>query len=141
MKIRRACSEDLRAITAVDPLSTSRRKELLKEAIEGGAVHLLHVRGELFAYAILRRSFFERFFLELLFVHPAHRRKGYGRRLLEGMEDIARKRGELWTSTNQSNRPMQRLLNSHGYRRTGKIVGLDEGDPELFFVKTLAPKP
>ena len=54
------------------------------------------------------------------------------------MEEVAKVKGELWTSTNQSNRPMRRLLSSRGYRQAGKITGLDHGDPELFFVKQLA---
>lgn len=40
---------------------------------------------------------------------------------------------ELWTSTNQSNQPMQRLLERLGFLPSGVIEGLDEGDPELVF--------
>ena len=41
---------------------------------------------------------------------------------------------KLFTSTNLSNQPMQRLLARPGWRSVGIIYGLDEGDPELFFL-------
>lgn len=137
MKIRRATVDDLRGIKEVDPSVGSSRKHLLKEAIRDQGAYVLANRERLLAYAILRRSFFERYFLELVFVHPGHRREGLGGRMMERMEAVAKAKGELWTSTNQSNRGMRRLLASRGYRLAGKISGLDAGDPELFFVRTL----
>jgi len=44
---------------------------------------------------------------------------------------------KLFTSTNLSNQPMQRLLARLGWRSVGIVYGLDEGDPELFY---LAPR-
>ncbi|HAA85639.1 MAG TPA: N-acetyltransferase, partial [Kosmotogaceae bacterium] len=41
----------------------------------------------------------------------------------------------LFTSTNQSNEPMQSLLEKMGYKRSGVIDDLDPGDPEVFFSK------
>jgi len=38
------------------------------------------------------------------------------------------------TSTNLSNQPMKRLLARLGWRSVGVVCGLDEGDPELFFL-------
>jgi ribosomal protein S18 acetylase RimI-like enzyme len=137
VKIRRATAQDSGAIKAIDPLAGS-RKDLLKHAIRERGVFVLVDRDRLLAFAILRRIFFERYFLELLLVHPDHRRQGLGSRLIGRMEEIAKVKGELWTSTNESNRPMRRLLVSRGYRRAGKIIGLDHGDPEIFFVRPLA---
>ena len=114
-----------------------RRGHLLKQALQERGLFVLVEKERLLAFAILRRGFFERFFLELLLVHPDHRREGWGTRLIERMEKLAEAKGELWTSTNQSNRTMKRLLHARGYRQAGKIIGLDEGDPELFFVKAL----
>ncbi len=44
---------------------------------------------------------------------------------------------KLFTSTNLSNLPMQSLLIQRGYRLAGIIHDLDEGDPELVYVKML----
>jgi len=49
--------------------------------------------------------------------------------------------GKLFTSTNQSNVPMQRLCDRLGFVKSGYIENLDEGDPELIYVKMLAPLP
>lgn len=44
---------------------------------------------------------------------------------------------KLFTSTNLSNLPMQSLLVRLGYLLSGVIHHLDEGDPELVYVKYL----
>ena len=46
----------------------------------------------------------------------------------------------MFTSTNQSNLPMQRLCDRLGYVKSGYVENLDEGDPELIYVKLLAPR-
>ncbi|MFB6715807.1 MULTISPECIES: hypothetical protein [unclassified Streptomyces] len=40
----------------------------------------------------------------------------------------------MFTSTNVSNQPMQQLLQRAGWRPVGLLHGLDEGDPELFYL-------
>lgn len=42
---------------------------------------------------------------------------------------------KLFTSTNLSNLPMQALLTKLGYRLSGVIHNLDDGDPELVYFK------
>ena len=42
---------------------------------------------------------------------------------------------KLFTSTNQSNGAAQRLFTSAGFVHSGRIEHLDEGDPELVYVK------
>ena len=42
---------------------------------------------------------------------------------------------KLWTSTNQSNAPMCALLSRLGFILSGQIDNLDDGDPELVFVR------
>ena len=49
--------------------------------------------------------------------------------------------GKVFTSTNQSNLPMQRLCDRLGFIKSGYVENLDEGDPELIYVKLLAPVP
>ena len=87
------------------------------------------------AYGVVTKSFFGRPFIEMLYVAPNERRKGHGERLLCRLETAGLRDHEVWVSTNQSNRPMQKLLKKRGFIRCGRVVGLDEGDPELFYVK------
>ena len=44
---------------------------------------------------------------------------------------------KLFTSTNESNAPMQRLCEKLEYVRSGRIENLDEGDPEIVYFKRL----
>ncbi len=44
---------------------------------------------------------------------------------------------QLFTSTNQSNRPMQALLETRGYQKAGVIHHLDPDDPEIVFMRYL----
>ena len=44
---------------------------------------------------------------------------------------------KLFTSTNQSNQPMQQLLGALGYIPSGIIHNLDSGDPELVYMLDL----
>jgi GNAT superfamily N-acetyltransferase len=89
--------------------------------------------SELLGYAIFDRSFFGRPFLALLFVSDAARRQRVGTALLREVE--ARCDGpQIFTSTSQSNEPMQRLLASLGWAPSGVVLNLDPGDAELIYV-------
>lgn len=94
--------------------------------------------GSVTAYGVMARSFFQRWFVEMLVVAEAQRRRGHGAALLAALEARAWRDGELWTSTNRSNRPMRALLRSRGYVPRGRVTGLDAGDAELFFMKKAA---
>jgi hypothetical protein len=56
-----------------------------------------------------------------------------GARLLTATESACTTT-KLFTSTNVSNHPMQRLLQRAGWSPVGLLHGLDEGDPELFYL-------
>jgi len=87
-------------------------------------------------YAEVAPAFFGRQFVSLLSVHPGHRRQGLATALMKAVESRC-KESKLFTSTNLSNQPMQSLLANMGYRLCGVVEELDEGDPELVFVKRL----
>jgi len=44
----------------------------------------------------------------------------------------------IFTSANQSNADMHHLLAKLDYRQCGEIHGIDDGGPELVFIKHLA---
>ncbi|MDR1304050.1 MAG: GNAT family N-acetyltransferase [Verrucomicrobiales bacterium] len=136
MRIRRASAKDLGAIVGLNGMTRAdrQRRQLVAQALRENSVYILD-DGEIHGCAILRRNFFHRYFLEMLFVDEDYRRSGWGDKLLARAELIAMKSGELWTSTNRSNLSMRSLLRKHGFRRTGHIIGLDAGDAEIFYVK------
>lgn len=84
-------------------------------------------------YGVLAYTFFEQGFITMLMVAPTARRQGVGARLLKAAE-VACTSPKLFTSTNVSNHPMQLLLQRAGWSAVGLLQGLDEGDPELFYL-------
>ncbi|MFE4974856.1 GNAT family N-acetyltransferase [Kitasatospora sp. NPDC056651] len=83
-------------------------------------------------YCVTEYTFFEQGFVTLLMVSPSARGTGVGGRLLDAAVASCAT-PKLFTSTNVSNLPMQRLLQRAGWEPVGLLHGLDEGDPELFF--------
>jgi GNAT superfamily N-acetyltransferase len=69
-------------------------------------------------------------------VEESARRCGLASALLTAAEAKYSGR-QMFTSTNQSNRPMQTLLQRRGYLPAGIVLYLDPGDPELIFAKKL----
>jgi GNAT superfamily N-acetyltransferase len=84
-------------------------------------------------YSVLGYTFFEQGFITVVMVAPTARRQGVGARLLKATE-AACTSAKLFTSANVSNHPMQLLLQRVGWKPVGLLHGLDEGDPELFYL-------
>ncbi len=91
---------------------------------------------EIVGDCVIERAFFGQWFVVMLMVAEGARHQGIGAELLLDAQR-QRETAKLFTSTNLSNQPMQRLLARLDWRFVGIVYGLDEGDPELFY---LAPK-
>lgn len=115
-------------------IGDSSRRRFLLEAIRRRECYVALVQGSVVGFALMDTSFFEQSFVSLLIVHPGRRRMGIGSALLRSLEASC-KTEKLFTSTNQSNRPMQRLCESLGYVKSGQVENLDEGDPEWIYFK------
>ncbi|WP_226961920.1 MULTISPECIES: GNAT family N-acetyltransferase [Streptomyces] len=141
--IRRATAADWPELTRIDPIAAagddSRRAHLRRWCDERLALVAEDSSGVL-GYCVLEYTFFEQGFVTLLMVAPGARRRGVGTRLLAAA-DAARTSPKLFTSANLSNRPMRRLLRTTGWRPVGLVQGLDEGDPELFYLSPGSPPP
>jgi ribosomal protein S18 acetylase RimI-like enzyme len=133
VELRAAQAEDTGAIAAIDPHSPSRRSEI--QALVREQASLVAVEhGEIVGFLAVRPGhFYQRDFIDLLFVAPRSRRQGAGRALMRAALQNA-STSRIFTSTNESNTPMRELLRSEGWSPSGVLTGLDEGDPEhLFF--------
>ena len=136
--IERAASGDFEHICALDETvyTGPPRRRFIGEASAQGRIAVARVDDEIRGFVIFDESFFDQFMVRLLIVHPDFRRRGLASALMRAAE-LACQTGKLFTSTNQSNIPMQRLCERLGFAKSGYVENLDEGDPELIYVKML----
>lgn len=136
MEIRPATLADASAIKAFDEIARSQasRAAFIERSIQSNECLVAVVDSRVVAYAVLNYRFYDHGFVDMLYVHKDFRRRGIGAELVRHMEERCRT-VKLFTSTNQSNTPMQLLLAKLGYQRSGIVENLDEGDPELIFIK------
>jgi RimJ/RimL family protein N-acetyltransferase len=90
----------------------------------------------LIGYAVLTDHFYDRPFIDIVYVAEDARRSGGGGALLAAVERSV-SGDRIFTSTNESNEAMRALLLKNGYAPSGRIENLDANDPELVFVKFL----
>ncbi|HEV2516947.1 MAG TPA: GNAT family N-acetyltransferase [Devosia sp.] len=137
LSIRPATAADLDALIAIDHVAShsADRRQAIAEWVALGQCHLAERGGAVVGYVALTRSFFRSPFIEMLMVGAAFRRGGIGRALIEHCITLTPSEQKLWTSTNQSNAPMRALLPQLGFVQTGMFEHLDEGDPELIFLR------
>jgi ribosomal protein S18 acetylase RimI-like enzyme len=136
--IRCAGADDLDGIVRIDHIAAQgdpERTELLRSSLAAGLCHIHTAGGAVAGFVIvLPAHFFGRDFVELLSVDPTARRSGIGRALLRHALAAAGT-PQVFTSTNTSNRPMRSLLGAEEWSFSGRLDGLDDGDPELVFYK------
>ena len=139
MRIREGTPADRDAIVAFDHVAQldPARVRLIDHILRSATCLVAERDRTIAAYAALEYTFYEHGFVSMLYVAQPHRRQGIGRALMQELAARCDTR-KLFTSTNQSNLPMQRLLDGLGYAPSGVIHNLDPGDPELVYM--LAPE-
>jgi GNAT superfamily N-acetyltransferase len=141
-RIRSATSNDAALVAGIDAASAIVHAPhvlaLIDDLLALGLSWIADVGGKPAGYAIVSRRFYSRPFIELLAVAPNFRRGGVGGALLRACS-AAFADEILFTSTNQSNGPMQALLAKTAFEPSGVILNLDPGDPELIYVRHSQP--
>ena len=127
-------------------LEDHRHASFLRRAADAGNLYVARLGGAYAGGMVLGGaqpvqsafdgSFFGRGFVRLIWVEESFRRSGVGSALMRQAEKDCLSE-DLFTSTNLSNIPAQRLFENLGYTRTGMVENLDEGDPEIFYFKRL----
>ncbi len=132
--IRPAGTDDIAALVALDSFANAGndRADEIVNWVAAGRCTCATIDGNPAGYAVVHRHFFGHPMLEVVMVSTEHRRQGVGEALIRHAIETA-PGPVLWTSTNQSNAPMQALLARLGFQRSGFIEGLDDGDPELIY--------
>lgn len=137
MIVERATEDDLVGVIAIDEsLSGSPRIDYLIEAVRLRQCYIARESWDILGFAVMTQHFFEQYFIELVVVHPDQRRKGVASALMQHIERIV-PADKLFTSTNESNAPMQALCDKLGFVKSGWIDNLDDGDPEIVYFKRL----
>lgn len=141
MRIREATLGDREAIVALDDVvrSDSGRVRFIDRILRSSTCLVVERNGDVVAYAALEYTFYEQGFVPILYVAETERRQGFGRALMQALASRCDTR-KLFTSTNQSNQPMQQLLGALGYVPSGIIQNLDPGDPELVYMLDLGER-
>lgn len=134
IKIRDAKPSDRDAISAFDHgvRSEPGRISFLDRVLGTATCLVAECGGRVVAYGSLEYTFYDNGFVSMLYVAEPERRRGIGRRLMEALAARCRT-PKLFTSTNESNKPMHALLQLLGYVPSGVIENLDPGDPEVVY--------
>ena len=136
--VERATEDDFADLCAIEAaqLGNDSRRDYLAKAIMARHCVVARESGRALGFGVVDNSFFGNPFIELLIVHPDHRRHGVGEAIIRYVEKTCPS-PKLFTSTNESNLPMQKLCEKLGFIRSGYVENLDEGDPELIYFKWL----
>ncbi|MFB7544137.1 N-acetyltransferase family protein [Streptomyces zaomyceticus] len=135
--VRPASGAEADALMEIDAVAAGgdagRRASIRRWCLQGLVVVAEDASG-LLGYCVVEYTFFEYGFVTMVMVAPSARGRGVGLRLLDAAADSCTT-SKLFTSANVSNQPMQRLLRRAGWDSVGLVHGLDEGDPELFYLR------
>ena len=138
MKIRNATETDVAAMYAVDHMAAEEgsRRQHIRNWVSARCAIVSEIEGVVVGYAALEYTFFSQGFISMLMVEKDNRRRGVATALIARLEETC-ETDKLFTSTNESNKPMQALMKSLSYEPSGTVYNLDDGDPELFYFKRL----
>jgi N-acetylglutamate synthase-like GNAT family acetyltransferase len=138
MKIRDATTSDVPAMYAIDHMGTEKgnRLQQIHEWVSKGNAIIAVIDDVVVGYAVLEYTFFGQGFISMVMVEEESKRKRVATTLVTSLEERC-KTDKLFTSTNESNKPMQALMQSMSYEPSGTVYNLDDGDPELFYLKRL----
>jgi GNAT superfamily N-acetyltransferase len=134
VSIRVAKRGEADALIAIDSVAAndSGRADRIRRWLKEDQCYVACQDGRAVAYAVLSHRFYDQGFIDMVMVDEPFRHKGLGTALIRYL--ISRCRTpKLWTSTNRSNRAMQRLLARLDFQASGIIENLDESDPEYVF--------
>jgi len=113
-----------------------KREEKITKAIMNKECFIILADNRAVGFVIFDYRFFDQGWIELIIIDEKYRGKGIGGQAITLICKQS-KTNKVFTSTNSSNIQMQKALSKVGFSFAGKINGLDDGDPELFYYKKI----
>ena len=139
MIIKKATRKDLPAILELEAMlvgNTEDHTDLIERSIISGECLVALIDNKVVGASILNYTFYNQGWVGLLNVNLTYRRQGVGTALIRKMGSMCRA-PKIFTSTNTSNIPAQKTYEANGFIRSGYIENLNEGDPEIIYLKRL----
>lgn len=93
--------------------------------------------GKLIAGLIAYMSVYKILYVDTVFVNASYRRQGYGRKLMEEMERLAKEHGVNTIRLDTFNWQGTEFYKALGYEAVGSYVNDEDGFEETFFVKRI----
>ncbi len=121
-------------LNKVQHVEQKRAKKITK-AISAKQCFIILANTKAVGFVLFDYRFFDQGWIELMIIAEKYRRQG----IVQTLDLISKqaKTNKVFTSTNQSNGPMQKALSKAGFTFAGELIGLDDGDPELFYYKKM----
>ncbi|MEA2030898.1 MAG: GNAT family N-acetyltransferase [candidate division Zixibacteria bacterium] len=137
-RIEKANSDHVSQLLSLDHIAAveEARAEFIARTVENQSCWVIEENHRTLGYSVMDYGFFGFGFVRMLYVTQEHRRRGLASEMMLYLESIC-KTVKLFSSTNQSNQPAQRIMEKLGYSKSGIIENLDDGDPELVYFKRL----
>ena len=142
ISLRKATIEDKEMVVAIDYRLNKiehvelKRAEKITKSISANECYIILGNNCVVGFILFDYRFFDQGWIELIVVDEKYKGQGIGPQALKLICGHCKMK-KVFTSTNQSNHPMQKALSKAGFSFAGKIVGLDDGDPELFYYKEI----
>ncbi|MGR6898582.1 GNAT family N-acetyltransferase [Rummeliibacillus sp. BSL5] len=111
----------------IEVIGNDSRRQSIKKAIDEGRCIVVKDNNSIVGFLIYDTHFFECSFISLVIVKLTERRKRYATSLIEYFISIAPTK-KIFSSTNQSNKKMQKVFKANGFKQSGFIENLDEGN-------------
>jgi len=140
ISLRKASIKDKAIIVEIDHRLDNvehvelKREEKITKAILENHCFIISTDDTTVGFIIFDYRFFDLGWIELIIIDKEYRGKGIGAQALQLICKQCRTE-KVFTSTNSSNIHMQHVLIKVGFSFAGKLDGLDDGDPELFYYK------
>ncbi len=133
--VKRGVRFDTGAVNELDRLvnGTAPRPNRLGEVFADGNCWVARIDGEIVGFMAFTPALLHRWTIEMLAVHPDHRRKGIGTALVRQCE-IACSKPQFFTAVGESNEAMHGLLTKLGHAVSGQIADLTAGENSVIYV-------